>query len=755
MDYLKELNSAQKAAVEYGDGPILILAGAGSGKTRVLTYRIAHLVLAKSVDPTEILAVTFTNKAAQEMKHRLFSVFRKYLSVPIYEHEMWISTFHSACVRILRSELGATGYPTPFTVYDDSDQHALVKACLKELNISDTKISPRMIQSRINKIKNDGYSVENYPAYSQGPLEDIFHKVFERYSESLKFSAALDFGDLILKTVEIFQKFPVVLKKYQERFRYLFIDEYQDTNRCQYLLMKLLAGENHNVCVVGDEDQSIYRWRGANISNILNFETDFPNAQVFKLEENYRSSRNIIEAASHVVSHNTERRDKTLWTQNESGELIKVFEAYDDHDEAIKVVNRVEKLMQDGLSIGQMAVFYRTNAQSRLLEDALRTKGLNYQIYGGLKFYERLEVKDSLSYLKLIANPRDDVSFRRIINVPARGVGEKSLEKILALSQQYNISHYEVLERIFGDSPTLLVDLGKSKKNFQAFFHLMESLKKEAAELLPSHLLDQVLNESGYREALQRENTFESQNRLENLQELKKSIIEHELRFGAEFPNQIPSLTGFLEEIALVSGTDTFDAEAPAIKLMTIHMAKGLEFDVVYIVGLEEELFPNVNMLELESEQEIEEERRLFYVAMTRARQRLFLFYAKNRTIFGRSSFRVPSRFLKEIPQEFLEVEKADFFSRRRDALEIEKLPGGKNKVDYDEFNQAMDGFDEFTQVNEDRKLIGRGSVVAHPTYGEGKVVEVIGQDKVIVLFQGYGLKKLSKKLSNLTLVSC
>lgn len=685
------------------------------------------------------------------MRHRVCALLERLAGIPVDERDLWISTFHSACVRILRSEIHHLGYNPAFTIYDDSDQLSVIKAVMKEINISDSSYSPKAIQAKINQTKNDGRDFSQYESTFGGPFEDVFIRVFERYSQVLKASSALDFGDIILLTVKLFQSSPKILSAYQNRFQHILIDEYQDTNKCQYLLVKLLAGAKANICAVGDEDQSIYRWRGADIQNILNFEKDFPNARIYKLEQNYRSTKNIIEAASHVISQNTERRDKNLWTDNFEGEKIKIIEAYDEHDEAQKVTGAISIQILEGESLNQVAVFYRTNAQSRVLEDILRAKGMNYQIYGGLKFYERLEVKDMLAYLKLIANPNDDVSFRRIINVPTRGIGAVSLEKFTHVATDNGCSLYPLLKAGFGPSPTIHLDLGRSQKQFKKFFEMMEQFRSEKPKLLPSDLYSMILEESGYRESLVKEQTIEAQSRLENLAELRQSIVEFELRWGAQNPDKPITLEGFLEEIALVSDIDRFDPEAPAVKMMTIHMAKGLEFDVVYIVGMEEELFPNVRPWEAEDPSDVEEERRLFYVGMTRARKKLHLLYAKNRTIFGNSQFRVMSRFIEEIPEKYCVLEKADYFARRRQFLERPGLPRkpltNDEETEFNQINRSVD--DEFSQDSYDdfesqAKGPLRGSSFEHPTFGKGIVRESLGGDKVMVEFPGHGLKKIS-----------
>jgi DNA helicase-2/ATP-dependent DNA helicase PcrA len=770
MNWIAGLNGPQRDAVLHDDGPLLILAGAGSGKTRVLTHRIARLLSEGYAEPDNVLAVTFTNKAAAEMRHRVEHLLAGDPRFRDALRSMWIGTFHSSCVRILRSDIHRLDYSNSFTIYDDADQLSTIKAAMKELNISDQSLSPKAVQARINKVKNDGEDHTTYQPQWGGPREDAFCRLFERYAEALKMASAVDFADLIQLTVKLFKTHPDVLAKWRLRFRYLLIDEYQDTNKSQYLMMKLLAGQDANLCAVGDEDQSIYKWRGADISNILNFERDFPRARIIKLEQNYRSTKTIIEAASRVIAYNTSRRDKTLWTDNVQGEPIRVFECYDEHDEATKTVAEIQKLIAEGASLNDFAIFYRTNAQSRVLEDMLRAKGLPYQIYGGLKFYDRLEVKDALAYLRLIVNPNDDASFRRVVNVPARAIGAVSLEKLEAIARNRRESLYGTLAAIFGPAPEVSAEgLGRAAKAFRGFYELMEQLREARDRLLPSDMLTQVLEESGYRKSLSDEGTQESQTRLENLGELRQSIVEYELRAGAERPDRAISLEGFLEEIALVSSTDRFDPEAPAVKMMTIHMAKGLEFDHVAIVGLEEELFPNVRPWELEDDADLEEERRLFYVGMTRARKTLRLFHAKNRTLYGNASYRVSSRFLEEIPDEYLETHKADYFSRRRPFLERTALPRRFSRsgsvvaapFHHDEAPVESDdqesNFDEVCAVDDYTQVEGEvpmpGARVEHPTFGLGVVRRFLGGDKLMVEFPGRGLKKISLRFTPLKLL--
>lgn len=717
----------------------------------MLTHRIAHLIHHYKVHPSEIFSVTFTNKAAAEMRHRVFALMKGHPSFR-GERDIWVSTFHSSCMRILRSDIHHLGYLNQFTIYDDSDQLSVVKACLKEFHYNDSSFSPKAFQGRINRLKNEGIDFASYkPTQFGGPFEDAFTRVFERYTQVLQKSSAVDFADLILLTVKLFQQFPKVLAAYQARFPFVLIDEYQDTNKCQYLLMKLLAGREANLCAVGDEDQSIYRWRGADISNILNFEKDYPNAQIFKLEQNYRSSRNIIEAASHVISHNTERRDKKLWTDNAVGEKIALLECYDEHDEAIKVASEVMNALSQEYPLNQIAIFYRTNAQSRLLEDMLRAKGIHYTIFGGQKFYDRMEVKDLLAYLKLICNPDDDVSFRRVVNVPARGIGAVSLEKLVDKARAQGVSLYRLLEMAFGPKPEITLDLSRAEKNLRGFYQLVETLKTAKRDLLPSDLITMAIEDTGYRKMLTDEHSTESQGRLENLAELRQSVVEFELRSGAENPEKELTIEAFLEEIALVSDIDRFDPDAPALKMMTIHMAKGLEFDVVFIVGLEEELFPSLRPWEPEEPADVEEERRLMYVGMTRARKKLHLLFAKNRTIFGNAGFRVMSRFIDEIPQDYVEEKRADYFTRRRGTLDRPGLiPAPKPTTD--EWAQVSDYPESWSQEPEEEAEgdYRQGARVLHPLFGEGVVRRSIGRDKLIVEFAGRGMKKISLKFTQL-----
>ncbi len=646
MLYLGALNGEQLAAVTCDDGPNLVLAGAGSGKTRVLTYRIAHLILNGSIDSSEVLAVTFTNKAAREMQQRIYKLLTEY---HVYKaNELWISTFHSACAKLLRAEIHKLGYANNFTIYDDTDQLSLIKNILKRMRISDAVISPKFIQEKINKIKNSGLDFDSYKPTFKTYIENVFVEIFYCYSQELKNSSALDFSDLILKPIQLFKKEPQTLEKYQKIFTHLFIDEYQDTNKCQYELIKTLAGKNANIYAVGDEDQSIYRWRGAEITNILNFERDFPNAKIFKLEKNYRSTRNIIEAASAVIANNMERFEKNLWTDNSSGEKISVIKASDEQDEAYRAIEEILKYCNI-YKTNQIAIFYRTNAQSRALEDMLRARNINYEIYGGLKFYERAEIKDILAYLRLIVNPDDDVSFRRIVNVPSRGIGNVSIENISELADKNNKSLYRTLSGLSKNE--IIVENKKKFEAFIRFYNLIEYFKDEKKHLSPNNLLNLVIKESGYKKMLLSENTLEALSRLENLDELSKSIMEYEERCTEDSP---PSIEGFLQEITLSTDIDSYKEKSEAVKLMTIHMSKGLEFDFVIIVGLEEELFPNIKNTETENITDLEEERRLFYVGMTRARKKLTLMYASKRKIFGMELLRTRSRFIDELPSRFV-----------------------------------------------------------------------------------------------------
>ncbi|MBI2448202.1 UvrD-helicase domain-containing protein [Candidatus Microgenomates bacterium] len=627
------LNPEQQKAVETIDGPILILAGAGSGKTRVITYRIAHLI-AQGIKSESILAVTFTNKAAGEMKERV----EKLLGNPI--GAMWIGTFHSICVRILRREIHHIGYDRSFTIYDSSDQQDLIKECLRELGSDEKMFKPRAFASRISGIKNEFISPIDFAQnYANTFFDEKVAEVYAMYQKKLRASNALDFDDLIGKTIEILQNFPEIRAKYQRVFHYILVDEYQDTNRAQYLLVKLLVNEKNNICVVGDPDQSIYNFRGADIRNILNFEKDYPDTKIFKLEENYRSTQKILLAAQKLIENNRQRKSKDLWTKNNEGEAIGIFEATNERDEGIFVCDQIKNVRRKSdASFNDFVVFYRTHAQSRALEEAFLNSSVPYRIVGGTSFYERMEVKDIIAYLRIIQNPSDFVSLSRIINKPARGIGETAFAHLKKLTNLHDLT-----DDFLGPLDT------RSKKSLGNFKNLYERICNVAAETNVSELITAVAIMSGYKEMIL-DGTKEGDGRWENIREL--------LSVAQRFDNLGPmeSLTAFLQDIALITNLDNADFQKDAVSLLTLHSAKGLEFDYVFIVGMEESIFPSGQAMN--EDHEIEEERRLCYVGITRARKKLFLLYARTRLLYGGFQNNLPSRFLSELPEDAVEHRK-------------------------------------------------------------------------------------------------
>ncbi len=628
---LDQLNLTQLDAVTTTEGPLLILAGAGSGKTRVLTHRISHLLDEGLAGPEEILAITFTNKAALEMKERVA------LLVGPDSKRMWVSTFHAFCVRILRVHAEKLGYKSGFTIYDGGDQVRLVRRCIIELGKDPKRFNPRSFHAQISDAKNRLLDARAYLTQTEGYMAENVAEVYELYQKRLYENNAMDFDDLIMQTVALLEVFPEVRERYQKRFKYIHVDEYQDTNHAQYRLVNTLAAAHRKLCVVGDDDQSVYSWRGADISNILNFERDYPEAKVVKLEQNYRSTQTILNAANAVVANNSSRKHKELWTAGEEGERIRLFTAADDYAEARFVVSEVQRVVDSGKSLRDVAVFYRTNAQSRTLEDVLVREGVPYQIVGGVKFYERAEVKDAMAYLSVISNPSDSVSLERIINVPKRGLGATSVGRLQEYATRQGISVYDALTEAEAAGLS-----GAARKACAKVHELFEGLRVAAKEIGPSALLGAVLDESGYRTELTSEATVEAESRLENLVELVNAATEYE-RVEPE-----PSLDGFLQEQALYSEADKLTGEGRAT-LMTLHNAKGLEYDYVFIVGMEEGTFPHARSLD---EQNLEEERRLFYVGITRARKALTLSYARIRSTYGEREYQMPSRFLSEVPEE-------------------------------------------------------------------------------------------------------
>ncbi len=754
-----ELNLPQRQAVETLHGPLLILAGAGSGKTRVLTFRMAHLIASGEASPNQILAVTFTNKAAREMQERTVGLLQK-MGIPIMDR-LWISTFHSTCARILRDEIHLLGYQPFFAIYDDTDQRSLIKKVLRSLNIDEKAYPAKSFQGRINEAKRLGLKPEEVIKKPGFLMDEMSLRVYQVYEQEMRKANALDFGDLLLKTHELFQMYPDILEHYQNLFRFILIDEYQDTNHIQYLLVKQLAKKHRNLCVVGDEDQSIYSWRGADITNILSFEKDFPECVTVKLEENYRSTKNIVEAASEVIRNNSQRKEKTLFTNNGPGEKIVAREEKNEYDEAQFIVNRIESLMTtEGRQESDFAIFYRTNAQSRVLEDLLRSHRVNYKIVGGVKFYERLEIKDMLGYLKVIMNPSDEVALRRIINTPARGIGKTTVEKIEVASLDQNISFYDAILYV---AEQRQVHAGAAKK-LRHFYNMMEQMRAAAPDMTPSDIYMGVLETTEYALRLKEDNSPEAQARIENLEELDNAIRHFEEERGDE-----GTLQNFLEEMALVSDADQMDETTEAITLMTLHISKGLEYPVVFVAGMEEGLFPSARTFESTDPEAIEEERRLAYVGMTRARERLYLTHARSRRVWGQEKYHIPSRFIDEIPEKYLRKESSmqrpHFMNRMSTtsspnnghASRGESRPSMSQGLSFDSMPDYENFSDDSSYTHPpSTERYQKGMMVRHPTFGAGQIFEVEGKgshQKVSVLFENKTLKKFIIKYARLEII--
>lgn len=785
---LDHLNPQQRKAAEQTDGPVLILAGAGSGKTRVITYRMAHIILNGLASPDEILAVTFTNKAAKEMEDRVIKLLRD-LGVPVFS-QPWVSTFHSMCVRILRQHLPLLGYKPGFTIYDSDDQLKMIKDILKKLNINDKIYPAKNFASKINQAKTLMLMPHDIEKRSDAFFDDKALMVYENYEADMKQANALDFADLLLKTFDLFKAFPHVLKSYQEQFKYIHVDEYQDTNKVQYNLIKLLASAHNNLCVVGDEDQSIYSWRGADINNILDFEKDF-DGQVIKLEKNYRSSANIVNAANQLISNNVFRKSKTLHTDNPEGDKIVIAEMTNEYDEARFVANHVEKFLNSGSSPDDVAVFYRTNAQSRVIEEQLRLKGIPYKIVGGMKFYERKEIKDVISYLKVILNPSDNVAIKRIINVPTRGLGKTTVDKIENIAIQDGITFLEAIKVAVENK---VVTAGTLKK-LNSFYQLIQKLSAKK-DLPLTDLYMAVLDETAYIQSLQIENTLEAKARIENLEELNNAIVQ----FSKERQGEA-TLQSFLEEMSLVSDIDQVDNSFNSVTLMTLHISKGLEFPIVFMVGMEEGLFPGHQKINDADETEMEEERRLCYVGMTRAREKLFMLHSRTRKVWGQDQFHPPSRFLMEIPDDYIQRSQTaarprfmENFAHSSSGYSSHSSSGGyssgssygsggygstgynrgynnsskgatssnkKTSLPKTVTRKKADPFPDYENVIDDlgsssEHGLRKGVKVKHPTFGVGSIFEIEGTgdtEKVSVLFRDNTIRKFITKYARLELV--
>jgi DNA helicase-2/ATP-dependent DNA helicase PcrA len=709
---LEDLNPPQREAVTAGDGPLLVLAGAGSGKTRVIAYRIAWLTGELGVNPRNLLAVTFTNKAAGEMARRVES-----LLLPVGLKAPLIATFHSACVRILRQHGKHIGLPPHFLIYDEDDRESLVKECMKEIELGDRATTPGSVTQRISYWKNHMMGVDSARHAARGPWEAKITHVYAKYEDRLRAVGAVDFDDLLLKTVQLLQDVPEAVGWYRGLWRYVLVDEYQDTNRAQYRIIRLLTGEHRNICVVGDPDQSVYRWRGADIANILDFEKDYPGTRVVKLEQNYRSTRRILALASAVIDNNRQRKEKTLWTENPEGDPPKVYRGWDEHEEANFVAQTILGVRGEGVPWNGVAVFYRTNAQSRVLEDALRRARIPYGIVGGVRFYERKEIKDTLAYVRLAVNQMDDVAFRRAIQTPTRGIGPATLARLEEARAGRG------LLAVAAEPPAAVT--GKARRSLEEFSALIRGLAEARGAMTVPAFIDHLLTTSGYRDALRVERTPEAEARLENLEELIAAAEDY------THADASPTLEGFLDGVALVADIDEFKDEGARVTMMTLHSAKGLEFPAVFLTGMEEGVFPHARSMN--DEEEIEEERRLCYVGVTRARERLYLSYALHRRIHG-YGVGEPSRFLREMPESQLVS-----LNTRREAP-----PGWAQ--DAAAYAAAAE------TVGEDLPF-RVGARVRHARFGEGLVVgiERDGSDYVVTVgFASVGRKRLSVQYAHL-----
>ena len=741
-DLLTGLNEPQRRAVLHQGGPLLLLAGAGSGKTRALTHRVAYLIRERGVPPWRIMAVTFTNKAAAEMRERLERLL-------VGGDSPWVATFHASCVRILRQEIHQLGYHRDFTIYDDQDQLRLLRDLLKELGIPERSLKPRAAATYIDNAKNRGLGPEQLSL--NRPDEQQLTDLYRLYQQRMRAANAVDFGDLLLLTVRLFEELPEVRRRWQERFQHLLIDEFQDTNRVQYRLVQLLVGPEENLCVVGDDDQSIYRWRGAEVGNILGFDRDFPAAEVIRLEQNYRSTRTILQAAGNVVRRNRDRCEKELWTENPAGDPVAIESAPDDLEEARFIAAEIARLQRAGFGLRDIAVFYRTNAQSRSLEEALRASRIPYVMFGGIKFYARLEVKDLLSYLRLLINPADSLAAKRVINVPARGIGAATVDKIAAL--ELEAGGFLVACRLAVKNGLLSVTIAK---RVNAFLDLIDDFSDRLGRLPYPQLAGELLQESGYGPALQEEaekaltseGRQEAKSRLDNLEQLLAGMEEHVASEG--------TLADYLEQVALIADIDSYDPQQQRVTLMTLHSAKGLEFPVVFMTGMEEGLFPHSRSGE--GGEDLAEERRLCYVGMTRAMQKLYLSHARRRRVYGTYQFNPPSRFLAEIPPELLDGPAAPTIAARDTAkthnlASLFDLAQDDTALEVTAPAAEADFQEEVRVVPEAEEGLRLGMRVRHIKFGIGTVRRIEGvaeNQKVTIYFNSVGPKKLLLKFAGL-----
>jgi len=743
MNYLDKLNPQQREAAVHKEGPLLILAGAGSGKTSTMTHRIAYLIKEEGVAPYHILAVTFTNKAAKEMRDRVEELIGEGIN-------MWILTFHSACLRILRKHAEVLSYGKDFIVYDPTDQKVVIKNCIKEQNVDEKKYPPQYILSIISDCKEKGISPQKYAEINSADFRNkIIYELYAAYEAVLKKNNAMDFDDLILRAVQLFEKNDDILAYYQDRFKYIMVDEYQDTNYMQYRFIKLLAEAHNNICVVGDDDQCIYQWRGADIKNILEFEKDFKNTKVIKLEQNYRSHANILDAAHSVIKKNKSRKSKKLWTDKEKGEKIKYYRADNEKDEARYIAQEIERLHSRELKYSDFAILYRTNAQSRTFEEALSAREIPYRVLGGTRYYDRKEIKDIMAYMRLVQNTADDLSLARIINEPKRGIGDKTLEKLRALAAFRNESLFQLLAR--EDVVDEMIP-AKAEDSVKEMIATLRQFSEEKDNLKVSDIYDGLLVRTGYLKSLEQQNTVEAESRIENLLEFKSVIYDYEKE------DPLLSLSEFMEKVALLSEIDNHDAGENAVVLMTLHSAKGLEFPVVFMPGMEDGLFPGWRAFE--KPEGIEEERRLCYVGMTRAMQRLYLTSAELRTLFGKTDYTKESQFLKELDKSLVDGDA--IFEKRSSsggyAGSGGRLPGWSQGGGNDGYAnpEIFRPFDQLKYIKQNQAAgmgksagldIREGDKVSHSKFGEGLVLGVDG-GTVTVAFDSVGVKKLARDIA-------
>ena len=768
MSIYDKLNEPQREAVYHTDGPLLILAGAGSGKTRVLTHRIAYLIGERGVDAWNILAITFTNKAAEEMRQRVDNL------VGFGAKSVWVSTFHSACVRILRRFIDRLGYENHFTIYDTDDQKTLIKEVCRKVDVDTKVFKERSLLSAISSAKNEMILPDEFELNAGGDFAKMkIAKVYREYEAQMRANNALDFDDLLVKTVQLLQTQPDVLESYQERFRYIMVDEYQDTNTVQFQLVSLLAGKYKNLCVVGDDDQSIYKFRGANIRNILDFEHEFPDAKVIKLEQNYRSTGNILNAANSVIANNRGRKEKSLWTENGEGELIRLRQFDTAFDEADFIGEDIKNAVRQGGSYNDSAVLYRTNAQSRLLEEKFIAMNIPYKIVGGVNFYARREIKDLLAYLKTIDNGRDDVAVRRIINVPKRGIGLTTINRIQESATERGIGFYEALL-----APGLIAGVGRSATKLDSFAALIEYFKTLAEEMNITDLLQEVIEKTGYVESLENEDKEEAKTRKENIDELISKAATYEE--SCQDKDEKATLSGFLEEVALVADIDSLDEDQEYVVLMTLHSAKGLEFPRVYLAGMEDGLFPGYMSINAGDREELEEERRLCYVGITRAEQELTLTSARRRMVHGETQYNPMSRFVKEIPRELLDTGNKKFtqetempaqqntYARAREAFRAQAFAGalgGMTPAKNQGAGKPLTGSQALASLQKGSQLAAGGNGplgyevgdrVRHVKFGEGTVTDIKegGRDhEVTIEFDSVGTRKMFAKFARLVKV--